>query len=289
LSLKNEWERVVKLGWLAHFKEAAEEYNFPTELLIAVGSRETNLDPKYLKVAGDHGNGYGLMQVDKRYFPEWVKSGNWRDARDGILKGASVLSQKRKQILESRGRTLTVNFSTGGSRQFVMPEFEGEELKKVFVASYNSGMAAPYHVSRGRDCDYGTTGQNYSKDVLERAQFFKSKLSGSAYGKLANSFVAETSVVEPDAPQAETATTEVSPPTPIPNLKTVLVEFGKFLFKGYVRASTWATGLGIGINTGILEKYPFIILFVLLATLAGFAVYYKKKRKAAGLEGLDSA
>src|SRR5262245_5890378 len=97
--LKKQWDRVVKLGWLAFFDEASTQFSYPSSLLIAIASRETNLDPRYLQVPGDNGNGYGLMQVDKRSYPGWVASGKWKDARESILKGSEVLATKRDSLL----------------------------------------------------------------------------------------------------------------------------------------------------------------------------------------------
>jgi len=46
-------------------------------------------------------------------------------------------------------------------------------LLRVTVAAYNCGLWAYYHFSKGNDIDRGTTGQDYSKDVLAKAARFK--------------------------------------------------------------------------------------------------------------------
>src|SRR3954470_19355806 len=95
--LKAQFARAERLGWLPHFHEAAETITkgyFDVADLLAIASRETNLDPKWLKKPGDGGHGFGLMQIDIRSFPEFTASPDWKDARKGILYGAKVLMQK---------------------------------------------------------------------------------------------------------------------------------------------------------------------------------------------------
>jgi len=66
--LRDQYNRVVRLGWLPFFEEAAKTITkgyYDTADLLGISSRETNLDPKWLTKAGDGGNGFGLMQADK--------------------------------------------------------------------------------------------------------------------------------------------------------------------------------------------------------------------------------
>src|SRR5689334_16553249 len=106
MQIRRQWTRVVEQGWLPFFEEAAQKFAFEVKDLLAVGSRESNMGGKgypdgsvqYLREPGDRGNAFGLLQVDKRYFPDWVKSGKWRDARESILKGAQILAEKRNSF-----------------------------------------------------------------------------------------------------------------------------------------------------------------------------------------------
>ena len=102
---RRQYDRAKRLGWLPMFaKSAASRPWCSTADLMGIGSRETNLDPVYLTKTGDHGNGFGLMQVDKRYFPEWTRSGLWRDPEECIEKGAQVLTQKRAGIIKPNAK-----------------------------------------------------------------------------------------------------------------------------------------------------------------------------------------
>ncbi|MBI3654098.1 MAG: hypothetical protein HY231_23960 [Acidobacteria bacterium] len=175
--LEKQLKEAEMRGWLAHFQEAAGQTGLPAALLMGIGSRETNLNPKYLTVAGDNGNGYGLMQVDKRSEPQWVAAGLWKDARSCILKGAQMLAAKRDSIIRQAGQSVTLRDSKGNRVSFIMPKFEEPTLTQVFVAAYNCGLWSCYHASKGRDVDFGTTGKDYSKDVLCRASIFEALLA----------------------------------------------------------------------------------------------------------------
>lgn len=174
--LQIAFDRADELGWIPYFRDAAESNNFAPELLIAIGYRESALDPQYLKVPGDNGNGYGLMQIDKRSFADWVNSGAWKKAQSCIDKGAEVLAGKRTEIQDSVGKTVTVKSLAGESYDFEGKPIAGGDLLRVTVAAYNCGMWAYYHFSKGHDIDRGTTGQDYSKDVLAKAARFKPML-----------------------------------------------------------------------------------------------------------------
>jgi hypothetical protein len=171
--LQLAFDRCDELGWIPFFRDAAENNKFTPELLMGIGYRETNLNPKYLKVPGDNGHGYGLMQIDNRSFPEWVNSGAWKKAQACIDKGAEVLAAKRTEIQNSVGKTLTVTTSAGTSYQFEGKQIAGADLMRVAVAAYNCGLWAYYHFTNGHDVDRGTTGQDYSKDVLAKAARFQ--------------------------------------------------------------------------------------------------------------------
>lgn len=147
---------------------------------MGIGYRESSLNEKYLKVAGDNGNGYGLMQIDIRSYRDWVASEKWKDAEACISKGAEVLASKRDGITAVIGKKdIQVKTLSGETYKFDGRPISGESLLQVTVAAYNCGMWAYYHYSKGHDVDRGTTGQDYSKDVLVKAGRFKELLNPS--------------------------------------------------------------------------------------------------------------
>lgn len=170
---KRQYDRAKRLGWIPMFaKSAASRPWCSTADLMGIGSRETNLDPIYLTKTGDHGNGFGLMQVDRRYFPEWTASGKWRDARECIEKGAEVLAQKRAEVIAKEGHVVSWRTSRGTKMTFRGAPFNEEQLRRITFAAYNSGIAAYHHFSTAGMPDKGTTGKDYSADVIARSKMF---------------------------------------------------------------------------------------------------------------------
>lgn len=167
--LKRQFNRVVADDLWPLLVEAARDYfpggEFDAADLFAVGSRETNWNKRYQRETGDHGNGFGYMQIDKRAFPKWVALGKWREPREAIRKGAEVLRAKYEQARANQGRKIVVP----GGYSIVGKRLGPVALKRVAIAAYNSGIWAHYHASKGRSADHGTTGKDYSADVLARA------------------------------------------------------------------------------------------------------------------------
>jgi hypothetical protein len=178
------FQRCQQLGWIPFFQNAASANSFPPELLLGIGYRETSLNPKYLRVPGDNGRGYGLMQVDIGSYPGWVNEGNWKNAQSCISKGAEILASKRTDVANLIGKkNIPIKTLSGQVYTFDGKPIAGADLLRVIVAAYNCGMWSYYHYSKGQDIDRGTTGQDYSKDVLHKTVLFRQLLSmGSAGG-----------------------------------------------------------------------------------------------------------
>ena len=180
---RREYQRASDEGWLPFFVAAGSTYAVRPEVLMGIASRETNMggprqpDGRYhwLAQPGDGGDGFGLMQIDRRSFPEWVGRGNWKSAEAGIEKGAEVLRAKRDGIRARAGTQAIVrDRHTDEVYRFVYPAFTEDGLEKAAVAAYNVGeLWVGYHASKGRDVDHGTTGRDYSSDVLARAAQFR--------------------------------------------------------------------------------------------------------------------
>ena len=177
--LKKQFDRAVKKGWLGFFIEAATAITFgffDAADLLAIASRETNLDPKWLTKAGDGGNGFGLMQADRRSFPDFTKGDGWKDAKTGIMFGSKVLMQKLADTQKCQGQKVTVRSSKGAFYEFVGKKLGLSELQTVSISAYNCGRWAHYAVSTGRDASKYSTGGDYAADVQERAEVFRALL-----------------------------------------------------------------------------------------------------------------
>jgi hypothetical protein len=168
--IAQQFQHAKASGWLPYFAKAGKDYDFDPALLMAIASRETNMQ----NIVGDGGHGYGLMQIDIRSYGEWVSSGAWREVAQGIEKGAQVLDQKMCQIHGGAEKVLTIGGYTFRGASFPTTE----AAIRVAVAAYNSGLWAYYCFSKGEDPDRLTTGRNYSKDVMGRYAAFRALWKG---------------------------------------------------------------------------------------------------------------
>jgi len=86
---------------------------------------------------------------------EFARIGNWRDAEENILYGASVISENRSFIQRKTN-------------------LDGIALLRAALAAYNAGPRnALTAIQNGDDIDFFTTGRDYSRDVVNRAGWFQ--------------------------------------------------------------------------------------------------------------------
>ncbi len=170
---KNQLNRAESNDWIKDFKEAAKQYKVAVDVLLAIASRETNMR----NIIGDGGRGAGLMQIDIGTDPTFKTSGAWKDASASIQKGAEIFREKIDQIVALAGKEVTLKDRAGTAYKFTVPKLEGDDLIQAAIASYNSGLWSVYQASKGRSMDRGTTGGDYSTDVLGRAEQFRSLLA----------------------------------------------------------------------------------------------------------------
>lgn len=143
---------MIASGTMADFDRVAKETGLERSLLLAIASRESHmgmmLDENWL---GDHGNGIGIMQIDRRYHPVYANTYSPSNHYANIRKAAEVLKTDLK------------NF--GGN-------------KYQALAAYNAGPNdVRLAIRQGLDPDLFTTGQDYAKDVLARYEIIR-KLTG---------------------------------------------------------------------------------------------------------------
>nr|BDH78621.1 G-type lysozyme C-terminal like protein [Triakis scyllium] len=97
---------------------------------------------------GDHGNGFGLMQVDKRHHKI---VGAW-DSKEHITQATQIL----------------IGMIQGIAKKF--PNWSKEQQLKGGISAYNAG---PGNVQTYEKMDVGTTGNDYANDTVARAQWLK--------------------------------------------------------------------------------------------------------------------
>jgi hypothetical protein len=120
--------------------DVEKAHGLSANLLLALGSRETNLTNKL----GDGGHGHGVWQRDDR----------WWDV------DASYLTDVRKQA-EDAATLLVANHKALGNWP-------------AAIAAYNAGVTGvKTAVAAGKSADAATTGGDYAADVLGRQAYIK--------------------------------------------------------------------------------------------------------------------
>uniref|UniRef100_A0A3B1KFN3 Lysozyme g n=1 Tax=Astyanax mexicanus TaxID=7994 RepID=A0A3B1KFN3_ASTMX len=117
-------------------------------VIAAIISRESRAGAALVNGLGDKGNGFGLMQVDKRHH---TPRGAW-NSEEHIVQGTGILIKAITDI------------------QKKFPSWPKEHQFKGGIAAYNFGVD---NVRTYERMDIGTTGDDYSSDVVARAQWFK--------------------------------------------------------------------------------------------------------------------
>lgn len=168
MTIASQYETAKNSNWLDFFEEAHEKYNLPVELLLAIASRESGMR----NIVGDHGRGFGLMQIDSGAFPLWCKTDAWQNPRNGIFKGALVLSDNIKTVHRLQGKRCWKTW--GGKVRYTAPKgLSTEQVMRVAIAGYNTGVGNSLWGQLLGTPDRTTTGGDYSRDVLQRAADFR--------------------------------------------------------------------------------------------------------------------
>lgn len=148
--LKAQYERVVNNGWVTFFEKSAAVHAFAPEFLMAIASRETNMQ----NIKGDQQagvfHGFGIMQIDVASYPEFCRTWTPAQVQPSIEYATQVLAQKRD----------------------ILAGHHILDLKSI-AASYNTGqnnVCRSY--AQHRDVDSTTTGRDYGRDVLNRMEVF---------------------------------------------------------------------------------------------------------------------
>lgn len=136
------------------FENAAKLYGIPVEILGGIASRESRVG-KHLNEAGydEEKKAYGVMQIDERFHK---RRGKKPDSQEHINQAAEILAKNKKEI----------------DKRF--PKWSEEQRMRAAVAAYNFGVG---NVKTWKGLDKGTTGDNYSGDVMERAGAYREWLA----------------------------------------------------------------------------------------------------------------
>ncbi|XP_007069036.2 lysozyme G [Chelonia mydas] len=129
-------------------KSAGRKRCVDPAVIAGIISRESHAGKALKHGWGDRGNGFGLMQVDKRYHR---LVGKW-NSKTHVLQGTDILVGMIKRI------------------QKKFPRWTKEQQLKGGISAYNAGTR---NVRTYSKMDIGTTGNDYANDVVARAKFYK--------------------------------------------------------------------------------------------------------------------
>lgn len=166
----------IKVNLAPAINEAIAGTTYTEDWLAAMACRETgqliaryyNMKPAdaFALMKGDYTqregetekqyHGFSCFQIDIASFPDFVKSGAWKDPHASAMKCVSVLEGKRKYI------------------QSHIPMLPVETLDHAITAAYNCGEGNVLKVLANKsDIDSRTANHNYSADVWRLREIYK--------------------------------------------------------------------------------------------------------------------
>jgi len=164
---------------LIQAKAKHPDHPYAKDWLAGMAMRETGfLIARYVKegvkpeiihtlMRGDYGqrpgekeksyHGYGYWQIDIGSYPQFIKSGDWKDPYKTCLKAIEVLEEKRHYLVPK------------------FPNLQGDSLHRAITAAYNCGQGNVAKVlNEGKDIDARTYNHDYSREVWRFREIFNS-------------------------------------------------------------------------------------------------------------------
>src|SRR5438093_3717205 len=137
-------------GWAGIMRQAEQRHDLPAGLLLAIASRETNMED----IVGDGGHGRGLFQIDDGAHGDWLAQHG--AAAPGTIPPLAEAADLAATLLDQ-------------NRAFAKSNGVAADQVLVFaVSAYNAGPRGALAGHESGDSDRRTTGGDYGRDVLER-------------------------------------------------------------------------------------------------------------------------
>jgi peptidoglycan hydrolase-like protein with peptidoglycan-binding domain len=150
-----------KNGWLPILTKAEKRHNLPAGLLLAIASRETDMQD----IVGDGGHGRGLFQIDDRSHSDFLAQQG--AAGPGGKPPIASASDYAAGLLASN-----LGYGQGNG-------VPAAQLLKFACSAYNAGPGNAVAGFRQGDSDKRTAGGNYGADVLDRLAAIQAANGGS--------------------------------------------------------------------------------------------------------------
>jgi hypothetical protein len=143
ISYRETWTKVAKY--------VDKKMNFESICEIVKGDyskREGETESKY--------HGFGFWQIDIKSYPDFVKSGDWKNPFKCCCKAIEVLEEKRQSLVK--------NWVFNGDQEIFL---------RSIIAAYNCGQGNVLRsLKEGKDVDERTHEHNYSKMVLQYRKLY---------------------------------------------------------------------------------------------------------------------
>ena len=140
--------RVVAIA--DRFVDVAAKFGLPAAMLAALASRESRCGKVLQDGWGDHGNAFGILQIDRRHH-ERIEGQPDPASVAHIEQAAGIIDDYLQQVMRKH------------------PDWRDADLLKGAAVAYNAGVGNVQTVAR---MDLGTTGDDYGSDVIARAQYY---------------------------------------------------------------------------------------------------------------------
>lgn len=102
-------------------------------------------------------HGFSYWQIDIGSFPDFIKSGDWKDPFKACCKAIDILEDKRIYLAPK------------------FPNLQGDSLERAITAAYNCGEGNVKKVlNAGNDIDERTFNHDYSAEVWRFREIFNS-------------------------------------------------------------------------------------------------------------------
>jgi peptidoglycan hydrolase-like protein with peptidoglycan-binding domain len=152
---KADFDRIKDTpGLLDTITTVGNQFNVPVALLLGLASRESRIGAALTNQGwGDNNKAFGIFQVDKRYHQ--LVGTNSPTSKEHILQAVKLF----------------VTLRDGVKRKH--PNWSNEYILRGACVAYNSGLG---NVCSIEYIDKGTANEDYSSDVIARAQCFQAFL-----------------------------------------------------------------------------------------------------------------